>query len=37
VIEGAGLVPRIIGLCAAYLALTLGMLLNPALRRDGYR
>ena len=33
VIEGAGLVPTIVGLCAVYLAVTLGMLLNPALRR----
>lgn len=33
VIEGAGLVPTIVGLGALYLAVTLGMLLNPALRR----
>jgi hypothetical protein len=29
----AGLVPRIVRLCVVYLAVTLGMLLNPALRR----
>ncbi len=33
VIEGAGLVPTIVGLGVLYLAVTLGMLLNPALRR----
>jgi len=33
VIEGAGLVPTIVGLGVVYLAVTLGMLLNPALRR----
>jgi MFS family permease len=33
VIEGAGLVPTIVGLLVVYLAITLGMLLNPALRR----
>ncbi len=33
VIEGAGLVPTIVALGALYLLLTLGMLLNPALRR----
>jgi MFS family permease len=33
VIEGAGLVPTIVGLGVLYLAVTLGMLLNPALHR----
>jgi len=33
VIEGAGLIPTIVGLDVVYLAITLGMLLNPALRR----
>jgi MFS family permease len=33
VVEGAGLVPTIVGLGVLYLAVTLGMLLNPALRR----
>jgi MFS family permease len=33
VIEGAGLAPTIVGLGAVYLAVLLGMLLNPALRR----
>jgi hypothetical protein len=33
VIEGAGLIPTIVGVCAVYVAITLGMLLNPALRR----
>jgi MFS family permease len=33
VIEGLGLVPTIVALGALYLVLTLGMLLNPALRR----
>ena len=32
VIEGAGLVPTIVALGAIYVAVTLGMLLNPALR-----
>jgi MFS family permease len=32
VIEGAGLVPTIVGLGVLYLVLTIGMLLNPALR-----
>ena len=33
VIEGAGLIPTIVGLGIVYVAITLGMLLNPALRR----
>jgi MFS family permease len=33
VIEGAGVVPTIVGLGVVYLAVTLGMLVNPALRR----
>ena len=33
VIEGAGLVPTIVALGVVYLVVTLGMLLNPALRR----
>src|SRR5215212_1268705 len=33
VIEGAGLIPTIVGLGVVYVAMTLGMLLNPALRR----
>ncbi|MGY1831169.1 MFS transporter [Geodermatophilus sp. SYSU D01180] len=33
VIEGAGLVPTIVALGVVYLTVTLGMLLNPALRR----
>ncbi len=33
VVEGAGLVPTIVGLGVLYLAVTLGMLFNPALRR----
>ena len=33
VIEGAGLVPTIVALGVVYLIVTLGMLLNPALRR----
>jgi MFS family permease len=33
VVEGAGLVPTIVGLGVLYLAVTLGMLLNPALHR----
>jgi MFS family permease len=33
VIEGAGLIPTIVGLGLVYVAITLGMLLNPALRR----
>jgi len=33
VIDGAGLIPTIVGLGVVYVAMTLGMLLNPALRR----
>jgi MFS family permease len=33
VIQGAGLVPTIVALGALFLALTLGMMLNPALRQ----
>jgi hypothetical protein len=33
VIEGAGLIPTIVGLGVVYVAMTLDMLLNPALRR----
>jgi hypothetical protein len=32
-VEGAGLIPTIVGLGVVYVAITLGMLLNPALRR----
>jgi len=35
VIEGAGLIPTIVGLGVVYVAMTLDMLLNPALRRMG--
>ncbi len=33
VVEGLGLVPTILGMGAIYLAVTLGMFLNPALRQ----
>jgi hypothetical protein len=33
VIEGAGLIPPIVGLGIVYVAVTPGMLLNPVLRR----
>lgn len=31
-VEGAGLIPSVVGMGAVYLAVTLGMFLNPALR-----
>jgi hypothetical protein len=33
VVEAVGIVPAIIGMGAIYLAVTLGMFVNPALRR----
>jgi hypothetical protein len=33
VVEGLGLIPTILGMGAVYLAVTLGMFLNPALRQ----
>jgi len=35
VIEGVGLIPTVVGFGLVYVAITLGMLLNPALRRIG--
>ena len=32
-VDGAGPIPTIVGLDVVYVAITLGMLLNPALRR----